>query len=275
MKIKDNIFYRSINSIKDYNTFNWHKDSDKINSSQALAIDFWGCLKLSPYKDQLINLIFSKNGTGWDIEFEYVNKAILSETKASTQIDILIKNNNYVIVIESKFTEKDGGGCSQINKTKEGLYQCNGNYEDQINPKNKIKSKCALTGKGINYWNFIDELTSFSKNNTYSPCPFKNGEYQWMRNICFAEAFAKRENLKAESYLVFLKSNKCSISQKVDNNTFLGKLEGNIKSKLSFIPMSYNELVTKCILFLEFDSNEKRIWIDLEKWILNKEYLIN
>src|SRR5690606_3679364 len=109
--------------------------------------------------------------------------------KKSTQIDILMKSKNIVLFIESKFTEKDGGGCSQIRNTVNGIYQCNGKYEEQINPKNNIKSKCALSGKGINYWNFIDELTNYSKEKDYNPCPFKKGEYQWMRNICFAEAY--------------------------------------------------------------------------------------
>lgn len=230
-RIKSNLFYRSINSIIDYGKFDWHKgqnkkiDTDKINSSQALAIDFWGCIITSPFKNQLINLIFNKNEKNWEVNFEYSDKSLLSETRAATQIDILIKNDNYVMVVESKFTEKDGGSCSQVNKTKKGLFQCNGNYEEQVNPINNIKAKCALIGKGIKYWDYINELTFFSDRNDYKPCPFKKGEYQWMRNICFAEAYAKKNSVKAESYLVYLKSVKCPISKKVNNDTYLGELK--------------------------------------------------
>ena len=61
-RIKKNLFYRSVDAIPDYKNFKWHRynnepDSDKIKSSQALCIDFWGCLLLSNYKDNLINYL--------------------------------------------------------------------------------------------------------------------------------------------------------------------------------------------------------------------------
>ena len=275
--IKKNLFYRSINSIDDYYNFDWHNykgeiDTDKINSSQALVIDFWGCIKLSPYKNQLINLFFNKNDDNWEIIFEYKNKSLLSE-KRPTQIDLIVESEACAIIIESKFTEQDGGGCSQTNKTKQGFYQCNGKYEEQINPINNIKSKCALTGKGIKYWDYIDALTDFEKDKDYNPCPFKGGEYQWMRNICFAKAYAKHKI--SECYLVYYKSEKCPISKNVNNGTYLGKLKGKIKDKKSFQPISYNELLGKAISYLDFDDVEKQIWVDLQKWIKNKEIRIN
>lgn len=273
--IKKNLFYRSINSINDYFNFDWHNykgniDTDKINSSQALAIDFWGCLKLSPYKNQLINMFFDKNGTNWELIYEYIDKSLLSE-KRPTQIDIILESEKCAVIIESKFTEQDGGGCSQINKTKKGFYQCNGNYEHQTNPKNNIKSKCSLIGKGIKYWDYIDILTNFKKDKTYNPCPFIGGEYQWMRNICFAEAYAKTKHKKSDCFLVYYKSKKCSISEKVNDKTYLGKLKGKIKNPNSFLPISYNELLEKAILYLDFDTDEKQIWVDLQKWMNKKE----
>lgn len=275
--IKSNLFYRSINSIDDYYSFDWHNyegeiDTDKINSSQALAIDFWGCIKLSPYKNQLLNMLFHKNDDNWAIKLEYIDKSLMSEIRP-TQIDVIVESESSVIIIESKFTEQEGGGCSQIRKTKQGFYQCNGKYEDQINPTNEIKSKCALTGKGIKYWEYIDTLTDFSKDKDYNPCPFKGGEYQWVRNICFAKTYAK--NKSSECYLVYYRSNKCSISKKVDNGTYLGKLKGKIKNPKSFLPISYNELLEKVISYFDFDANEKKIWSDLQKWLINKEKLIN
>lgn len=48
-----------------------------------------------------------------------------------------------------------------------------------------------------------------------------------------------------------------------------------IKDKKAFKPMSYNELISKCISFIEQrDIEERNIWLDLEKWILNKEKTI-
>lgn len=272
-RIKNNLYIRSVDFIDNYYNFDWHEDSDKINSSQALAIDFWGCLKLSPYKTKLINMIFNKKEDNWDIILEYSDKKILSE-KRSSQIDVLIESEHFVIIIESKFTEKDGGGCSQVKKTTHFLVQCNGDYIEQTNPVNKKIAKCSLTGKGIKYWDYINSLTEFDKNDDYSPCPFKKGEFQWMRNICFAEAYANSKQKKSESYLVYFKSDKCPISKKVENDTCLGELKGKIRNHHAFKPLSYNELLDKCIIYLDFDSNEKQIWIELKDWMYNKEKLI-
>ena len=147
--IKNNLFSHSINAIDCYNSFNWHKinseiDTDKVNSSQAVVIDVFGLLKLSPYKDLLVNSILNKNEINWDIVFEFTDKTLLNEKK-STQIDIMISNKEDIILLESKFMKSDSSSCSQPSK------QCNGNYEEQVNPKTKIKNKCSLTAKGMKY----------------------------------------------------------------------------------------------------------------------------
>lgn len=137
IRIKDNLYDRSVGVVENFHEFKWHKeDVAQKNSSQALAIDFWGCLKLSPYKTKLINMIFNKKEDNWDIILEYSDKKILSE-KRSSQIDVLIESEHFVIIIESKFTEKDGGGCSQVKKTTHFLVQCNGDYIEQTNPVKK------------------------------------------------------------------------------------------------------------------------------------------
>src|SRR6056297_2754035 len=104
--IKNNIFYRSQAAIEDYHNFDWHKnkigipDTDKINSSQALTIDFWGCLRNSPEKDKIINYLFNRDEYDWDIKFEYTEKELLNEPKP-TQRDVLLVSTKNAIVIES------------------------------------------------------------------------------------------------------------------------------------------------------------------------------
>ncbi|WP_366182972.1 hypothetical protein [Flavobacterium ovatum] len=271
-QIEKNIFHRSFGATSDFKKSQWHKDSDRANSSQALAIDFWGCVKLSPQKDKIINLFFDKKESNWEFIFEFTSSSLLNE-KTSTQIDVVIQSDSCVLFLESKFTEADGGGCSQIDSTTHYDFQCNGNYETQTNPVNNKTCKCALTGKGIKYWDYIDYLTTFSKNNEYQPCPFKGGEFQWMRNICFSEAYSKQNNnIEVENYLVYYKSKKCPISKKVDSQTYLGNLKNNIKNNNSFKALSYNDLLDKAIC--SFDStefNEKQIWIDLQNWMNDKE----
>ena len=234
-----------------------------------MLFDFWGCLDISPRKTELINHFFGKNEPNWNIKLEYVDKTLLSEQRP-TQIDVIVESESYVIIIESKFTEQDGGGCSQITKTKENVYQCNGNYAEQTNPTNGIKSKCALTGKGIQYWDYIDILTNYNKGADYTPCPFVKGEYQWMRNICFAEAYGRKYGKRSESFLVYYESTRCVISNKVADGTYLGKLKGMIKNVSSLSPKSYNELIKMAISYLHFDVREKQVWMELQKWMAEK-----
>jgi hypothetical protein len=277
--IKENLFLRSQESISDYYAFDWHNyygeiDTNKINSSQAIAIDFWGCLKLSPYRNQIINKLFNKDCEAWEILYEYENKNLLSE-KRPTQIDVIVESETFAIIIESKFAESDGGICSQANKTKRGLFQCNGNYEEQTNPINGIKSKCSLTGKGILYWEYIDSLTKFNKGESYLPCPFRKSEFQWMRIICFTEAYAKYKNIQSECYLAYYKSDKCAISKKVENQSYLGELREKIQNSKSFEPLSYNDLLEQIIVFLNLiDKKEKRVWVELQSWMREKERTI-
>lgn len=274
--IKENLFYRSQDAISDYEKFDWHNhrgniDTDKFNSSQAIAIDFWGCLELSPLKVRIINRIFNKSCDEWDIKFEFSDRDLMSEIRP-TQIDVKIESDTCAIIIESKFAENNSGRCSQLKKTKKNLIQCNGRYEDQINPVNNIKSKCALKGKGIRYWDYISSTTTFDIHESQNPCPFRNREFQWIRNICFAEAYAMKFKKITECYLVYYKSDKCPISKKIYNNNYLGSLNGNLQNQQNFKQISYNDLLSEIITsILSKDSNEREIWVELQNWLTGKE----
>lgn len=270
-EINNNVFPRSIHLI-DLNGFKFHKDAHRKNSSQVLAVDFWGCLKLSKYKNQIINMLFKHDCINWDIKFECTFKNLLNE-HTSTQIDVLLESETNVIIIESKFTEDAGGSCSQTKiNNRIGKPQCNGFYQTQINPINNIEEKCSLTGKGIQYWKYIFDKNIFDKNIENSPCPIKGEEFQWIRNICFAAKYGEVTNKKSECFLVYYQSDKCPISKKVANKTYLGKLKGQIKDTNAFQAISYNELLEKAILFLKaVDKDEMQVWIDLQEWMKKKE----
>ena len=266
--IKGNLFYRSRDIVSNYDEFPWHVyhnnvDTDKVQSSQALAIDFWGCLNSSEFKNELINNFFGKSANDWVIELEYTDSALLNEP-TSTQIDVLLKSSECVIFIESKFTEQ-GGKCSQPNK------KCNGNYQLQTNPENGIESKCSLTGKKIKYWDYIDKVTLFKKDDEYLPCPFKGIEYQWMRNICFAKAYSEHNHgIQAEAYLFYYSSSKCHISKKVLDGEYLGKLKDKLIT--NFKAISYNDYLSFCIDYLKHKDNEEiKVWLGLKEWLIEKE----
>jgi len=61
----------------------------------------------------------------------------------------------------------------------------------QVNPANQILDRCALTGKGIRYWEVIPQIFRLNPGDDYCPCPFRGQEYQWMRNLVLSRAIAE------------------------------------------------------------------------------------
>ena len=272
--IKDNIFPHSINAVSDYYTFDWHIgknkeiDTDKIQSSQAVVIDVFGLLKQSPNKNLLINTLFNKSGEDWNIEFEYIDKKLLNEKK-STQIDIILSSSESIILIESKFTEDDSGECSQHPK------QCNGNYEEQTNPKNNQQNKCALTAKNIKYWEYIPKIYKLNSNENYCPCPFKKNQYQIMRNLCFGIALSEKKNIDVDNYFIYYEHEVCPIYRKIIEENYFETQAKYLLDKKSIKTLSYNQILKKTIEILNEKNHDECIkWIELEKWLINKVGII-
>ena len=279
IKIKNNIFPLSRDSIENYNSFSWHIgrdrkiDTDKVQSSQAVMIDVFGLLKQSKYKDQIINSVFNTNGNSWRIEFEYSNSSLLNEP-TPTQIDVLLENEFEIVIVECKFTEFDGGECSQKDKISKGknagLLQCNGNYQNQVNPINLINSKCALTGKGIKYWDYIKNIYEIDTNKDYMPCPFSKSHYQWMRNMCTAQALADLRNKKSRFFICYYDSDICKMKEKFDFN-YLEDINKLVKPGKMVKSITYNELIDKAI---SITNNYENCWSELKDWLNNKVEII-
>lgn len=266
-KLLNNIFPASIAAIENIEEFPWHQDrnrnidSYKVQSSQALMIDVFGYLSICRNKDKIINTVFNVEDEEWKIIFEYVDEKLLNEP-TSTQIDVMLQGKNTYILIECKFTENDGGRCSQpINKK-----QCNGKYEIQTNPLNNIQNKCALTGKGINYWKYIDLIYDYSSKESYSACPFKGGHYQWMRNLCFAYSLKEKTGKDVKSYICFDDANFCPMKKKFDKN-YLSEINQHVKQEYQFNIVTYQKIIESAIN-ISLDNN---VWKELKKWVVNKE----
>lgn len=134
-------------------------------------------------------------------------KDLLGEPRP-TQVDAVARCDSDRVLFECKFTEPDGGGCTQpiaIKRGKHaGLKQCDGNYSDQVNPVTGVRSRCALTGKGISYWELIQDVLDIDPESDYRPCPFVGGWYQWMRNLVAARALAIRAGKTAMFVLLYV-----------------------------------------------------------------------
>ncbi|MFT5327332.1 MAG: hypothetical protein ACI8P0_005221 [Planctomycetaceae bacterium] len=172
--IESNLFPASRAAIGSWDSFRWHHDRQrrvdtwKPHSSQALAIDVFGLLSAVSQSDRdvILNDVAEQlgltSGGPWIVELEWEDADNLLNENARTQVDAVARSPQAIIFFECKFTETDGGSCSQPSAissgANEGIRQCNGNYESQLNPVNGIESRCALSGKGIRYWDVIPSV---------------------------------------------------------------------------------------------------------------------
>jgi hypothetical protein len=203
-EISANLFPEARHVVASLGASAWHRDGSKlitasrVHSSQALALDVFGTVGTLSSRDAIskswadaLNLP-SFGATTITPEFVLASR-ILQERK-STQVDALVSGSKASALVECKFTEPDGGSCSQTSAFKQSAGakapQCNGNYAHQVNPLTGRAARCALSAKGILYWQFVPEVLSISADQDHSPCPFAGGRYQWMRNLVAARALA-------------------------------------------------------------------------------------
>jgi hypothetical protein len=176
----------------------WRPQSAVISS---LAIDLFETVRRLPSRNRIVGAwaellrLPTLPTDNWKLMIEHsLEKSLLGE-RQETQIDALAKSQSGIIVFECKFTEADGGACSQVDQlgkgAHKGLRQCNGNYEEQVNPANKKASRCALTGKGVRYWDLIPDVMNIDSKMDHTPCPVAGGSYQWMRNLVAARALPR------------------------------------------------------------------------------------
>lgn len=210
-RIEANLFPSARWLVRERPYFPWHCDqggditAGHLRSSQALAIDLFGTIDRLRSRDAILGRIAKEVGLPsagpWSIELEaLVPRELLGESR-QTQIDALGKGAQALILFECKFSEPDGGSCSQpvpIRKgPNKGLRQCNGSYQHQLNQVSQTTARCALATKGVRYWNLIPSVLQVDPNVDHIPCPFAGGWYQWMRNLVAAAAMSHEADAAA------------------------------------------------------------------------------
>lgn len=201
--VRQNLFPESAESALGRVDFPWHRDAFgavtamRPESSQALAIDVFGILFRLEAPSRVIDAWLAYCGLSlvgpWIPTLERrVPRALLREPRP-TQIDVSLESDSGLVILECKFTEPDGGSCSQTRpisgeSANRGLIQCTGAYVLQTNPVNSLTARCALTAKGVRYWEVIPQVLTIQSDVDRRPCPFSGGWYQWMRNLvaCYA-----------------------------------------------------------------------------------------
>jgi len=274
--IKANLFPRSHAAISNWEKFPWHRDrsgviqTNKIESSQALAIDVFGTIQVSDEKDRILAALARRCGVPdegpWIVKLEWVDPANFLGEPTPTHVDAVAFGKSAILLTECKFTEA-GGACSQPNPILKGphrgLRQCNGDYALQTNPINGKTGRCALTGKGVRYWEMIPEIFGLAPETDYSPCPFRGENYQWMRNVLLAHRLATARKVSGAVLAVFADGESFVTSRKAHS----GALGFQAASGKKFIfPISYQSIISLARL----TSDHPKEWVDLEKWIERK-----
>ena len=251
--IECNLFPSVRGLVRERVGFPWHRGAHSRQSSQAVAIDVFETVNRLPSRNQIVGAwaklfrLPAEPRDNWDLTLEYtVHKTLLGEPQ-ETQIDVLAKSESGIIVFECKFTEADGGACSQVNQrgkgAHEGMAQCNGNYEEQVNPINGKLARCALTAKGVRYWDLIPDVMNIDPNVDHTPCPVAGGSYQWMRNLAAARALSLKAGVPAAFGLVYA-DGPFPMAKKLNDKKWKDRLTDSVAGRAVHLEgISYHELI--------------------------------
>lgn len=271
-----NLFEGAHPAIEQADTFRWHSaageqwDTWKEHSSQALAIDVFGTLKVHEHRDSILNRIAAELGlpTGgpWTVTLEWHDPDNLLHEKQPTWVDAVAQSPQAIIFFECKFTESDGGSCSQTHlsrsgKTK-GQRQCNGSYMWQ----DEQESRCILTSKGIRYWDYIPKVFDYDANDSYFQCPFRGSWFQWMRNLTVCAAVAQEAKLKAAMLVVYADAPGLSMAARVRSPEW-DQLKGRLQpGVIKFQAISFQNVL---LLALSALPNDPTL-LELNTWVNGK-----
>jgi hypothetical protein len=275
-RIKDNLFPTARAAIENWEAFPWHRDRHgniqtwKIGSSQALAIDVFGTIKISGERDRVLGGLAEECGLPadgpWALKLEWTDPDNLLCEPRPTQVDAIAFGQCAILVFECKFTE-GGGRCTQPNRIGKGdhrgLRQCNGTYALQVNPVNKKKARCALTGKRVKYWEHIPRIFGLNAERDHRPCPFQGDAYQWMRNIVLADALAFAYDMPSAVIAAYADAPGFATAKKVRAG---GLPHQALSGAQLVIPMSIQSIVA----LAQSLTDDPKTWSGLAAWVERK-----
>lgn len=287
--VEANLFPYSRPSVEPWDEFKWHPKgtnqcmTDKTHSSQALAIDVFGTLKMvnQQNRDAILDSVAKQIGLPaggpWKIELEWTDPDNQIKEPRPSQIDAMARSPQCLIFFECKFTEDDGGQCSQTKPLSEGpnkgVIQCNGNHELQTNSINRVAARCALSGKKIRYWEVIPKLFDYRNDEDYTPCPFAGPWYQWMRNLTCCWLIAQQEQLTPAFVITYANGPGLPMAEKIAGKKseewtkFTMQLR---KDAMCFHTTTFQQLLKTAELAVQSVQGDVQVWKDLEAWVEDK-----
>jgi hypothetical protein len=279
IRLARNLFPAAHQACEPWDTFPWHAgrggtiDTHVAHSSQALAIDVFGTIKTSPDRDSILDALAQHIGlpTGgpWTVTLEWTARPTLLNEPRPTQADVYAESPGAVILFECKFTEQDGGACSQTIR-RNGSQPCPGNYLPPSSAHNGLSHRCVLSEKGIQYWDIIPKVFHLDAHADYQPCPFAGPAYQWMRNLVVAYKVARQKNKHPAVIIVYADNPALPMAQKVRSEEWTQFVRTVKPDQVPLRVRSYQEILILAQEAGREGRGEPRVWKDLAEWVNRK-----
>lgn len=287
--ILSNLFEAAHAAVEPWQQFRWHSaagerlDAWKEHSSQALAIDVFGTIKTSARRDQVLDRIAAElglpTGGAWTLTLEWHDPLNHLHEKQPTWVDAVAQSPHCLIFFECKFTETDGGACSQTRRLRPGRHngpvpdsvtrgqaQCNGSYMWRVNPVNRREARCALTAKGIRYWEAIPRVFDYDANDSYFECPFRGSWFQWMRNLTVCAEAARHAGLKPAVVIVYADGPGLPMAARVRSPEW-ERLAARLQpGAITFKAFSFQRVVGLAQQAVPGEA----VWQELDRWVEGK-----
>jgi len=272
-RLEGNIFPPAYQACEPWDKFSWHTSAHVAHSSQALAIDVFGTIKASANRDTILDALARTMGlpTGgpWEITLEWAARPSLLREPHPTQVDVYAESPQSLMLVECKFTEPDGGACSQVVKRK-GETPCDGNYGENGTQEHDLTSRCVLSEKGIQYWDIIPKVFHLEADAYYQPCPFAGPAYQWMRNLVVAYKVGRQKNKQSAVVIVYADQSDLSMAQMVKSEAWTAFTETVKQDHVSLHVRSFQEILMLAKEVAHPDGGEPTLWRDLSEWVERK-----
>jgi hypothetical protein len=284
-RVLENLFPNARQAVEPWESFPWHPsggecDTWRRHSSQALAIDVFGTLKMAQpeERDAVIGALARELGVPpegpWCIELEWQDTADRLCERQPTQVDAVACGAEAVIFFECKFTEADAGGCFQVRRLERGEHagqrQCNGRYRLQTNPVSGVESRCALAGKGIHYWDRVPRVFTYRGDRDIDPCPFAGPWFQWMRNLVLCEWVASDRRSRPAFALVYADGVGLPFADKIRRKGMASLAAALRPEAISFGAMSYQYLLSIAGQAVSEAGLDTLKWHGLRDWVDRK-----
>ena len=135
--------------------------------------------------------------------------------------------------------------------------------------------RCALSGKGIQYWDIIPKVFHLDAEADHLPCPFAGPAYQWMRNLVVAYKVARQKNKQPAVVIVYAESPGLPMAKKVRSKAWTQFARTVKQDQVPLHVRSYQEILTLAQETTRHGSGEQTVWGELEEWVNRKISTIN